>query len=156
MKKTAGFITRAAIIAAVYAALTILLAPLSFGAVQCRISEALTVLPMLTPAAVPGLFVGCMAANFFTTAEPVEVIFGSLATLVSAILTYKTRRNKWLAVSFPVVVNAVVVGGYLGIYFTTEFPVWLTMVLVGLGQLLACYGLGMPLYHILEKRNIKL
>ena len=108
-------------------------------------------MPILTPTAVPGLFLGCLLANIYT-GNIIDIVLGSLATLTAAALTYKTRSNKWLAISFPLVINAVVVGGYLGIYFPDEFPVYLTMIFVGVGQVLACYGLGLPLYHILKRR----
>ena len=85
-------LTFGAAIAAIYAVLTIFLAPISYGPLQCRISEALCILPVLSPTAVWGLFVGCLVANIFT-GSLVDVIFGSLTTLIAAILTYKTRKK---------------------------------------------------------------
>ncbi len=154
MQISTKYLTNSAIIAAVYVALTLLLAPISFGAVQLRVAEALTVLPMLTPAAIPGLFAGCLIANIYT-GSMIDIVFGSLATLLAAVMTYRTRDRVWLAPFFPVIINAVVVGGYIGLYFTDDFPVLLTMVLVGAGQLAACYGIGLPLYRLMKKMKIK-
>ncbi len=143
-------ITFGAVVAAVYAVLTLVLAPVSMGAVQCRISEALTALPLITPVAIPGLFVGCLIANIFL-GSIYDMVFGSLATLFAAFLTYRFRKNKWLALFFPVIINAVIVGGYIGLFLSSGMPVWLCMVTVGAGQAVACYGLGIPLYKLLSK-----
>lgn len=150
MRKNLRKITYGAVIGAVYAVLTLVLAPISMGAVQCRISEALTVLPLLTGVAVPGLFVGCLVANLFL-GSIYDIIFGSLATLVAAALTRFTRKNKWLAMAFPVLINAVVVGGYIGLFLDNSTAVWVCMLTVGIGQMIACYGLGIPLYMFLKK-----
>jgi len=143
-------ITYASIIAAIYIAATFLLTSISYGPFQCRISEALTVLPVLTPVAIPGLFVGCFIANLIA-GNIIDIIFGSLTTLVAAILTYKTRKNIWVAMIFPVILNAIVVGGYLG-YGTKS--IWFVMLSVGVGQIVACYVIGIPLYMILKKTNL--
>ena len=143
-------LTFGAVIGAVYAVLTLVLAPISVSAIQCRVSEALTVLPLLTPWAIPGLFVGCLVANVFVGSW-YDIIFGSLATLLAAFLTYRFRKNKWIAMAFPVLINAVVVGGYIGLFLGDGMPVWLCMVTVGIGQAVACYGLGIPLYNLLLK-----
>lgn len=143
-------LTFGALIGAVYAVLTLVLAPISVSAIQCRISEALTVLPLLTPWAIPGLFVGCLVANIFV-GSIYDMVFGSLATLLAALLTYRFRKNKWIAMSFPVLINAVVVGGYIGLFLSPGMPIWLCMVTVGLGQAVACYGLGLPLYNLVKK-----
>ena len=87
--KGTHFLVQGAAIAAVYVVLTLVFAPLSFGEVQIRFSEALTVLPFFTPAAIPGLFVGCIIANLLGGAIPVDIIFGSIATLIGAFFTYK-------------------------------------------------------------------
>ena len=121
-----------AVIAALYAALTLLLAPISYGPIQLRLSEALTLLPMLLPQAVPGLFVGCLIANLYTGLLT-DVIFGSLATLIAAIGTYLLRKNPLLAGACPVVTNAVIVGLVLSLSFSLPIP--LTMLEVGLGEL---------------------
>ena len=84
--KGTQFLTEAAVIGAIYVVLTLLFAPLSYGEIQIRFSEALTILPFFTPAAIPGLFVGCIIANLFGGAIPVDIIFGSIATLIGAVL----------------------------------------------------------------------
>ena len=85
--KNAAFLTQAAMIAAVYVVLTLLFRPISFGEIQVRIAEALTILPLFTPAAVPGVFVGCLIANIIGGGILPDIIFGSLATLIGAVLT---------------------------------------------------------------------
>lgn len=147
-------LTFGASIAAVYAVLTLVLAPVSMGAVQCRISEALTVLPLFTPVAIPGLFIGCLIANIFL-GSVYDVIFGSLTTLLAAFLTYRFRRNKLIAMLFPVVLNGVVVGGYIGLFLDRSMAVWVCMLMVAIGQAVACYGLGLPLCTLLEKLKIR-
>lgn len=120
-----------AVIAALYAALTLLLAPISYSGVQCRLSEAMTLLPMLLPQAIPGLFVGCLIANLYT-GMITDIIFGSLATLLAAIGTYLLRKKPILAAACPVLANAVIVGLVLSL--TSNWPIPLTMLQVGLGE----------------------
>lgn len=139
----------AALIAGLYAALCLAFAPLSYGAVQVRIAEALTLLPFLLPEAVGGLFVGCLIANFFGGLGLIDVIFGSLATLLAAFLT-RRMPNKFLAAVPPVIVNGLIVGGYLSILL--DLPFLPTILYVGCGQAVACFGLGVPLIHLLQRR----
>ncbi len=153
--KNVRYSTYAAVLAAVYTAITALLAPISMGAVQCRISEALTALPMLSASSVPGLFVGCLLSNVFFSGNIYDIVFGSLTTLVAAILTRKFKAKPFLAMTFPVLLNAVVVGGYIGLFLDNSMAVWLCMLTVGLGQAVACYGLGLPLYALLKKHAKK-
>ena len=147
------YLTHAAIIAAVYVVITMAFAPISYGQVQVRISEALTVLPYFTPAAVPGLFVGCLVANIYGGAGLIDIVFGSLATLLAAFVSYKMPK-KYLVPLPPVIINAIVIGFVL--YFAVNVPLLMTMAWVGLGQLIACYGIGYPLMVILEKYNDKI
>ena len=107
--KTVYFMTYGAMIAAIYVALTMLFAPISFGPVQFRISEALCILPFFTPAAVPGLAVGCLLSNIFCGAMMPDVIFGTLATLIGAVGSYALRKNKWLVCIPPIVANALII-----------------------------------------------
>ena len=153
MKKEIRFITQGAVIAAIYAVLTLIFAFSSFAPSQVRISEALTILPAFTPAAIPGLFIGCLIANIIGSGNIFDIIFGSLATLLAAYLSYKMPR-RWLVPLPPVVVNAVVVGIVLNRLF--DVPLWLTMGQIGLGQLVACYGLGYLLMLRLDKYKNKL
>lgn len=112
-------LARAGMIAAIYAALTLIFAPISFNAVQFRISEAMTVLPMLLPEAVPGLAVGCLVANILGGAALPDVIGGTLATLIAAILTRMLRKKPVLAMASPVVINGLIVGPL--VYFCYEY-----------------------------------
>lgn len=157
LKQKIRTLTTAAIIAAAYAALTLLLAPISYGAVQFRVSEALTVLPFFTPAAVPGLFVGCLVANLIAGVNPVDFVVGSGATLFAALLSYLLgRRSRWLVPLPPVLINAVAIGLELWLFVDGErtLPMlFATMGTVGLGQLAVCYGLGMPLLSLLDRHR---
>ncbi len=101
--KSTLFLVQAAAIGAIYVVITLLFAPLSFGEVQIRFSEALTILPYFTPAAIPGLFVGCIISNILGGGIPADIMFGSIATLIGAVFTYKLRSNKWLAPVPPIV-----------------------------------------------------
>lgn len=158
MKKKVLFIVQSSVIAALYAALTLAFIPISFGhnIFQFRISEALTVLPALLPSAIPGLFVGCMVSNLIAGFGPIDIIFGSFATLAAAIVSRSLRHKSWLVPMPPVVFNALIVGGYLKYLYFPEIPLLASIGWVALGQFLACYLLGLPLLRLLEKRfNIK-
>lgn len=139
-----------AIIAALYAALTMLLAPISYGAIQCRISEAMTLLPILLPQAIPGLFVGCLIANLMT-GMLTDVIFGSLATLLAAIGTYCFRKKPLLAAACPVVANGVIIG--LLLQGTSNMPLLLTMGTIAIGEA-AAVALGFVLLAALERVDL--
>ncbi len=141
---------RAAMIGAIYVVLTLIFAPISYGMIQVRVSEMLMVLPYFTGAAVPGLFVGCMIANIFGGHGMLDIVFGSLATLISAYLVTKID-NKYLVPLPPVIINALIVGMILSIVL--EMPFYLTAIWVGVGQVIACYGLGLPLLLFLDKRR---
>ena len=146
---TIRYLTEAGVIAAMYAALTILV-PGGSGQIQVRVSEALTVLPFFTPAAIPGLFAGCLAANFFVGNGIYDLIFGSLATLLAAFLTRK-MPSKYLAPLPPVLVNAVVIAFVLKL--TANLPILVSMGFVAIGELVACYVLGYPLLLFVEKQG---
>ena len=143
------FIVRAALIAALYAALTLALYPISYGPVQFRVSEALTLLPVFMPEAIPGLFVGCLLANLIGSATIWDIVFGSLATLIAAVLTYATRRNRYIAAAWPVICNGVIVGLVLAL--TCELPMALTMAEVALGELAVVYTVGLILLAALGR-----
>ena len=130
--KSTLFLVQAALIAAVYVVLTLVFAPFSYGEIQVRISEALTILPFFTPAAIPGLFVGCILANLLGGAIPLDIAFGSIATLIGAVFTYKLRgSSKWLAPVPPIVANAVLVPFVLRYGYGTNLPIPLMMLTVG-------------------------
>ena len=109
-QSTTGRITQGAAIAAVYVALTMIVAPIAFGPVQFRISEALCVLPYFLPSAVPGVTVGCFLANLLCGAAPLDVVFGSIATLIGAVGSYYLgKKNKWLVCLPPILSNTIIV-----------------------------------------------
>lgn len=136
-------LSQGAIIAALYTTLTLALAPISFGPLQVRVSEALAILPLFTPAAVPGLFVGCLLANLFGGAIIWDVVFGSLATLIGAAVGYLLRFNRWLVPLPTVIANALIVPPVLQYgYGLSEIPLWLMAVYVSVGELIGCYVLG--------------
>jgi len=135
-------ITRGAAIAAVYVVVTIIFQPISYGLVQVRVSEALTLLPFLWVEAVPGVFIGCLIANIWGGSGWLDITLGSAATLVAAVLT-RYAPNKFLAATSPVVVNALIVGGYLS--FILNVPLLLSIFYVGCGEAIACYALGLSL-----------
>lgn len=119
-------IATAAIIAALYTVMSMLssIFGLTYGPIQCRFSEALTVLPFFLPEAVPGLFVGCLVTNLMSTVGPLDIIFGSMATLLAALWTAK-MPNKFLATLPPVICNAVIIGAMIAWYeggFSAQFP----------------------------------
>ena len=156
-----NFIVKAGLIGAIYAALTMSLPFLSYGSVQLRVSEALTILPLFYPEAVIGLFVGCLISNIIGNGI-LDVIFGSLATLVSAILTYivgkkiKNDKLKFIVGGFfPVIINAIVIPfTYLMIM---ELPslYWLNFLTVFIGQFLAVYLFGTVLYLSIKRIKSK-
>lgn len=156
--KSTKFLVQAAVIGAIYAVLTLIFAPISFGheIFQLRISEALTILPYFTPAAIPGLFVGCIVSNMIGGFGILDIVFGSLATLAAAFLSYLLRKHKILIPLPPIVLNALIVGTYLYYIFLSNpqsphVPLPAMMGWVGLGEVAACYILGYPLLLILEK-----
>jgi len=146
----------AGIIGALYAVLTILLAPISYGVYQVRISEALTVLPFLYPFSIIGLFVGCMAANIFGGNGLQDIIFGSLFTLTAGWLTYMMSKvkNRPLGIALaplpPVLINAFGVALYLHQIMGTSYL--FTVQMIGIGQIVACYILGIPLLLYLSTK----
>ena len=135
--------------AAAYVVATLLFAPLSYGYVQVRISEALSVLPFILPESVLGLFVGCLFANLIGGFGLLDVLLGSGATLLAGAISV-TMPTAWLAALPPVIVNALVVGGYLS--FILDVPFLLCAMYVGAGQAVACYLLGVPLVLLLRDR----
>ena len=150
--KSTLFLVQAAAIGAIYVVLTLVFAPLSFGEVQVRFSEALTILPFFTPAAIPGLFVGCIIANFLGGALPVDILFGSIATLIGAVFTYKLRKSsKFLAPIPPILANTVIVPFVLYYGYGINLPIPLMMATVGIGEILSCGVLGMILLGALSK-----
>lgn len=155
------FLTEAAMIAAGYTVLTLLamMLNLAYGPVQFRFSEALTVLPVLTPAAVPGLAIGCLLSNLWSSMGALDIVFGTAATLLAALTTYMVRNIRVKGIPIlaplpPVLFNALIIGVEITIVSPGGFvfPAFLANALsVGLGELAVCYVLGLPLLVALEK-----
>lgn len=144
------------LIAALYASITILLAPISFGQLQIRVSEAMTILPFLSSFSIPGLFIGCIIANLVGGYGIIDIVFGSLATLIAGILTYYIGKSnikfkRLLAPLPPVLINAIVVAGILK--YTLNLPFFISMVWVGLGEALSCYVFGLMVLSFIEKNE---
>lgn len=148
-----------AILAAIYSVLTLILSFLSYGPIQFRLAEGLTVLPYFSPYAVWGLFIGCILSNIISPMGIPDLIFGSLATLIGAIITYyigksNLKHKKLLAPLPAVIINAVIIGVMLKILYVKDIPLYLNMIYVGIGQLFCCYGLGIPLINLIEKNSV--
>jgi uncharacterized membrane protein len=150
-------------IAAIYVALTLIFQPISFRAIQFRIAEVMTLMPIMTPYAVPGLFVGCLLANWLGGGIWFDVVLGSIATLLAAICTRKYRAKPPLAAIFPTIFNGLIVGPV--VYFAyvrapgdpVSFPTLLfNMATVAFGELVVCYVLGLPMIYGLKKLPSKL
>jgi uncharacterized membrane protein len=155
-KWTAQDIALAGLIAALYAVMTILMAPISYGVYQVRLSEILTITPFLFHQAAIGLFAGCLVANIFGGNGVQDIIFGSLFTLIAGYLTYFCSKIKYrklgmaLAPMPPLVINAFGVAIYLSQIMGTSY--WFAVQMIGLGQLVACYVLGLPLLFYLSSK----
>ena len=154
-------LARCAMIAALYTAVSLLLAPFSFGPVQVRVAEALTLLPVFTPDAIVGVTLGCLLTNLIGS-SPIDAVFGTLATLVAALLTYWLRGVRWRSLPvasalMPVVVNALVVGAEITFFFLdtpATLPALLfNMLTVGIGELVSCVVLGLLLIKAVESNQ---
>ena len=149
------FMTQAAMIAAIYVVLCLVFEPISYGAIQTRVAEALTVLPFFTPAAIPGLFIGCLIANGLGGGILLDVVAGSLTTLAAAYLTWMFRgKSKFLASVPPVVLNAIVIPWVLKFGYGEPLPIPFLMGTVGIGEVISCGILGMIVYTILDKHRV--
>ncbi len=147
------FICQAAVIAALYVVLTYVFSAFASGVIQVRVSEALTILPAFTPAAIPGLVIGCLLSNTLTGCVLLDIIFGSVATLIGALGSYALRRHTWLVPIPPIVSNMIIVPFVLRYAYgaTDAFPFMIAT--VGAGEIISCYLLGMLLYGTLKKMN---
>jgi len=157
--KNVLFLTQAAMIAALYVVLTFIANGLGLAsqAIQIRFSEALTILPFFTPAAIPGLFIGCIISNLLTGCLPLDIVFGSIATLLGALGTYALRKHKWAASLPPIIANTAIVPLVLvyvyGAGTLASLPFF--ALTVGIGEIISCGVLGMLLLFALNKyRNI--
>ena len=158
------FTVNAAVIAALYAVLTLLLAPVSFGIVQVRLSEVLCILSLFTPAAVPGLTAGCFIANFIGGSGLADAVLGSLATLAGCFGMYKLRHRPRLAPLVNVLSNGIIVG--LMLYYVYGFDIsagaagknaapLLCILIVSAEEIIPLYVLGLPLASVIRKRGIE-
>ena len=152
--KNTLYLAQAAMIAAIYVALTYVFAPISFREIQVRIAEALTILPVFTPAAIPGLFVGCIIGNVVGGAALPDVIFGSLATLIGAFFTRKLRKaHPFLAPVPPILSNTLIIPFVLRYAYAIDLPIPFLMLTILVGEVLSCGVLGMLLYYALRGRK---
>ncbi len=165
INKRLRFLVEASVIAAAYAALTVAIYPLSYGTVQFRFSEALTVLPVFTPAAIPGLTIGCFIANITGPYSWIDAVFGALATFLASLCTYFARNIRlknipFLSFLFPVLFNAMIIGLEINLFFLPEgegftFLGFLISALwIGVGELVVCYLLGTPLFVAVSKTKL--
>ena len=163
-KEKINYIITASLIAAAYVGLTFLsnIFGLAYGPIQLRISEVLTLLPIFTPAAIPGVTIGCFIANI-ASFNALDMIFGTSATLIAAVLTYvfrniKIKKLPLLSMFPPVIVNAVVIGLEIAFFFLPEGASFWGFIIsaleVGAGELIICYALGIPFYLIVEKYGL--
>lgn len=151
----------AAVIAAIYTALTIMpgLNLLAYGAVQFRVSEVLTVLPVFTPWAIPGLTIGCLISNILSTAGPLDMLFGTIASFLAAISTYFLRKMPEIIAVIPAALFNGIIVGFMITYFYMEIKEKFVLLLlynmasVAFGELVVCCFLGIPLMKYIEKHN---
>lgn len=154
MRKNIRYLTTAVMIAAMYVVLCIALRPFSYGEVQVRVAEALTILPYFTSAAIPGLFIGCIIANLLGGSIILDVVFGSLATLLAAIFTYLLRKqNRFLASLPPIVFNALIVPYVLKYGYGLPFTIGFMTLTVAIGEIISCGILGQILLAALNKKK---
>lgn len=146
------YIVQAALIAAIYIVLTALAAgfDLASGAIQVRFSEVLTIMPLFTPAGIPGVTIGCLLANILTGSALPDVIFGTLATLIGAVGTYALRKNRWLAPLPPVISNAVIIPFVLKFAYGIPGSLLFFAATVGAGEVITCYIFGQILITALK------
>lgn len=157
MKNNTLYLTQASLIAALYVVLTIIsnFAGLASGVIQLRLSEMLTILPVFTPAAIPGLAVGCAVANLATGCALWDVAFGTLATTLGALGTYYIgRKYPYAGPAFPIAANALIVPKVLQVVYGAEGTYWYFMLTVGIGEILSCGVIGIILYRVLRKTKI--
>ena len=141
-KKSTVYIAQGAMIAALYVALTLIFQPISFSSVQFRIAEALTIMPLFTPAAIPGLFIGCLVANFLGGAVIIDIIFGSIATLIGAVFGYFLKKNRWLVPIPAIVSNMLIIPLVLKYGYEVDVPYFIQMLYIAVGEICGCYILG--------------
>lgn len=145
------FMTQAALIAALYASLTMISAPISFGPIQFRISEALAILPYFTPAAVPGLGIGCFLANLLVGGHWLDVVFGTLATATGAFFSYKLRAHPALVPLPPIISNTLIIPWVLRFAYGSKEMILFMVASIGISEIIAIGLLGSLLLVALKK-----
>ena len=150
-RKMLIYICTAGVIGALYTAITVLIGPLGNAAIQCRISEALCVLPIFTSAAIPGVTIGCLISNVVTGCLWQDVVFGTLATLIGAVGARLLRKLPYLAPLPTVIANTVIVPFVLAYAYGAEEGIPFLMLTVGIGEIVSAYVLGLALYFSLRK-----
>ena len=141
------------IIAALYVALVWAILPLASGAVQIRFAEALAVMPVFTPAGIPGVAIGCFLANLLTGAVPMDVIFGTLATLIGAVGTRLLRGHRFLSLLPPILANVIILPFVFRYAYGMEGSLWYFALTVGIGEIISVGILGSLLRLALEPRK---
>lgn len=156
MQRKTRFLTQSALIAALYVALTYVSAAMGIasGAIQVRLSEALTVLPAMTGAAVPGLFTGCFIANLLTGASLWDIVFGSLATLLGALGTRYLGKKCYTAPIFPILANTLIIPFVLKMVYGVGDGYSFLFISIFLGEFISCGILGVFLYKALYKTKL--
>lgn len=151
------YITYAAITAALYIVLTFIssLLGLSSGIIQVRISEALCFLPMYTSAAIPGLAIGCLIANLITGSLPLDILCGTLATLIGAVFAYLLKKYKYLTVIPNIISNTLIIPFVLAYVYSFEGSIYYFMLTVGVGEIISSGVIGIALIYIIEHRRHK-
>lgn len=144
------YLTRGALIAALYVVITYILTPISFGPLQFRLSEALTVLPILYPEAIPALFVGVLLSNIFGGLGLVDIIGGSLTTLIAAYFTYR-YRDSFFAYLSPIIFNGLLISLYLHVLY--KIPYWLTVIEISISEAVVVFLVGYPLINYLKNKE---
>ena len=150
-RKNLVYLAHAAMIAAIYVVLVYLFRPISFSHIQIRIAEALTILPFFTPAAIPGVTIGCLLGNLLTGADILDIIFGSLATLLGAIGSYGLRKHKFLVPLPPILANTIIVPWVLRFAYGEALSIPFMMLTVGIGEIISCGILGLILLASLDQ-----
>jgi len=163
-RKKIKYVVNAGVIAALYVVLTLPFAQFAYGPVQFRLAELLTVLPTFSPAAIPGVAIGCFLANLFNPSSlgPVDVIFGTLATVLAAFVSRLLgRKSEFLGLIPPIVFNGLIVGGYLPFLLAdSASSVTVAVVLISMGEVAASEAvllgvLGIPMVLLIKKTRIK-
>ena len=144
------YICQASVIAALYTAITVLIGPLGNAVIQCRISEALCVLPFFTPADIPGLTIGCLISNFDTGCMWQDILFGTLATFLGAVGGYLLRRIWWLIPLPTVLANTIIMPLVLTYAYHAPEGIPFLLVSIGIGEIISAYVLGMMLFLALR------